>query len=188
MTTLTAPTTITPEQLERIPDNQSMELVDGVIVEKEGSTISSQFEASILFALQQFDASRRLAAIFSASLGYRCFGDAPDRIRKPDVSVIRIERFKALTDPNPGYMPIIPDLAVEVISTNDTVTDVDEKILEYRAAGFPLIWVVDPVVRQVTVYPNPGKPYLLTEEDEIRCENALPGFVSKVGDLFPPAI
>ena len=184
MTTLTA-TKITPDELLRLPDSQSMELVDGELVEKQVSLQSSEFEATILTKLREYAAKSDLAKVLPVSLGYRCFSDDPDRVRKPDVSVVKINRLSALPDPNPGYMPIIPDLAVEVISTNDTVTEIDQKLLEYRTAGFPLVWLVDPIARLLTVYPNPGKPFLLSEDDEIRCENALPGFVAKVSDLFP---
>ena len=62
------------------------------------------------------------------------------------------------------------------------------KVQEYRAAGFPLIWVVEPDLRTITVFPNPGKPFLLSEDDDIRAEAALPGFVCKVADLFPPPV
>jgi Uma2 family endonuclease len=84
-------------------------------------------------------------------------------------------------------MPIVPDLAVEVISTNDTVGGVNEKLHEYREAGFPLVWVVDPMSRMVTVHPHLGKPFIRTGDDELTAEDALPGFVCKVNDLFPPA-
>ena len=69
----------------------------------------------------------------------------------------------------------MPDLAVEVISPDDTAREIATKLREYRLAGFPLVWVVEPEQRIVTVYPNPGKPFTLSEDDEIRAESALPG-------------
>ena len=142
-------------------------------------------------AANDFVMQNPIARIYTSSLGYQVFqylqGDR-DRIRKPDVSVVGLDRVAKLLRQNPGYMPIVPDLAVEIVSPNDTAHDVAEKLREYRAAGFPLVWVVDPELRTVTVRPNPGKPFVLSEDDEITADAALPGFACKVADLFPPDV
>jgi Uma2 family endonuclease len=180
----------TGDDLLQLPDNSTMELVDGQIVEKNVSLLSSRTEARITSLFTVFADQRQAAIVLPATMGYQCFQalvDDPDRMRKPDISVVKMDRYRALSDPNPGYMPIAPDLAVEVLSTNDVVRDVNEKLAEYRSAGFPLVWVVDPEARTVTVYPNPGKPFIRTEDDELTAEQALPGFVCRVNDLFPPA-
>jgi Uma2 family endonuclease len=175
----------------RMPNNSAMELVDGQIVEKHVSMESSDVELEIGSRFREFLRGKRIGRAFPASLGYQCFQSLPhdpDRVRKPDCTVVRAERLATLDNPDPGYMPIIPDLAVEVVSPNDTAREIAVKLREYRAAGFPLVWVVEPDQRIVTVYPNPGKPYTLSEDDEIRAESALPGFVCKVSDLFPPTL
>jgi Uma2 family endonuclease len=71
------------------------------------------------------------------------------------------------------------------MSPNDVIYEVSEKVIEYRAARFPLVWVVDPMQQIVTVYPNPGKPFLLSQDDIINAPDALPGFSCKVSELFP---
>ena len=185
MTILDAPTCITPEELLSIPDNTSMELVDGHIVEKNVSIESSETEAVVTFRLQTFVFSNPVAKVYPASLGYQCFPDDPDKVRKPDTTVVRNERLEELERPNAGYMPIPPDLAVEVVSPNDLVYDVAEKVREYLEAGFPLVWVLYPEDRTVIVHPNGEEAYLLGPTREISAEAALPGFRCKVADLFP---
>ena len=185
------PRRVTPEELLLMPDSSSMELIDGQIVEKQVSRESSRVELRIGSRFESFLEANPIGEAFPASMGYQCFWSLPrdqDRVRKPDASVIRAERLAALPNPNPGYMPIVPDLAVEVLSPNDTMYAVATKLREYRAAGFPLVWVVDPEQRIVTVHPHPGKPYTLSEDDEIRAEAVLPGFACRVGDFFPPAV
>ena len=179
------PTRVTPEQLLRMPDNSTLELVNGQIVEKNVSAESSRVEGWILRRFGTFLDSSPVADAFPSSLGYRCFPDDPGKIRKPDVTVVSKARYTALPDPDPGYMPIVPDLAVEVVSPNDLVYEVDEKVREYLDAGFPLVWVVDPKTRAVTVHPADGRPTILKPDDEITAEAALPGFRCKVADLFP---
>jgi Uma2 family endonuclease len=180
---------LTAEDLLRMPDNNTMEFVNGQIVEKNASFLSSDTEGQISTLLRTFSDRTGVAKVLPSSMGFQCFQtltDDPDRMRKPDVSVIKMDRIKKLANPNPGYMPIVPDLAVEVISTNDTVRDVNEKLHEYREAGFPLVWIVDPDLRMVTVHPLMGKPFIRIGDDELTAENVLPGFACKVTDLFPP--
>ena len=188
MTLASPPHRLTAEDLLSLPDNNSMEFVNGEIVEKCVSSLSSRTELRIAFLFSTFVETNRTALIFPQSMGYQCFrmlAEDPDRVRKPDVSVIRAERHRALPQKDPGYMPIPPDLAVEVISKNDLAYEIDDKVDEYRAAGFPVVWVVDPKARTVMVHPNPGKPFVLSDDDTIDAPNALPGFSCKVADLFP---
>ena len=160
MTVVEIAPVFTPEDLLGMPDNATKELVNGQIVEKNVSVESSKIEALFTSRFQIFLLSNPVADVFPASLGYQCFEDDPSKIRKPDTTVIRLDRLKNLPDPNPGYMPIVPDLAVEVISPNDVVYDVDEKVQEYLDAGFPLVWVADPKARTITVYPLGGRPVI----------------------------
>jgi Uma2 family endonuclease len=176
---------VTPEELLRLPDNNTMELVDGQIVEKNASVTSSQIELLFAFQFQAHALAHPFAKVFPASLGYQCFDDDPGKVRKPDCTVVLLQRLNKLPDPNPGYMPIVPDLAVEVISPNDMVYEVDEKVREYLDAGFPLVWVADPKVRTVTVHPRGGRPTIFTAEDELTAETVMPGFRCKVADFFP---
>lgn len=161
------PRIVTPEELLSLPDNNTMELVNGQIVEKNVGLESSTIEGLFYFRVQSFLVSHPIAEVFPASMGYRCFRDDVDRIRKRDMTVVRLEPLKTLTDPNPGYMPIVPDLAVEVVSPNDGVYELDAKVQEYHDAGFPLVWVADPKARTMTVYPLGAKPVIYTTDDEL---------------------
>lgn len=184
MTASVITASFTPEDLLRMPDNSTKELVDGQIVEKHVSVESSDIEGNFYFRFRAFLREHPIAKPFPASLGYQCFADDPTKVRKPDVTVVRLERLQELPGPNPGYMPIIPDLAVEVISPNDVVYDVDAKIKEFLEAGFPLIWVADPMPRTITVYKRGGRPVIFTAEDELTAESVMPGFRCRVGEFF----
>jgi Uma2 family endonuclease len=179
---------ITPEALLEMPDNNTMELVDGRIVEKQVSANSSLIEGIIFHIIQLFLDAHPVARAYPATLGYRCFPKMPNDIRKPDVTVIRMERLRQLADPDPGYMPIVPDLAVEVLSPNDKISELNEKLKEYREAKFPLVWVVDPEDRSVTVRQLGRRPLVLTDQDEITAPEALPGFSCAVSEFFPKEV
>ena len=178
--------TYTPEDLLRMPDNGSMELVNGHIVEKQASRISSKVGLLFTSHFQVYiDAHPGVADVFPQSLGYQCFADDPLKIRRPDTTVVRLDRLEKLGDDDSGYMPIVPDLAVEVISPNDIHYDVLDKVQEYLDAGFPLVWLADPKARTITVYPRGIPPVLYSADHELTAEEVLPGFRCKVGELFP---
>ena len=41
-----------------------------------------------------------------------------------------------------GWIKIPPDLAVEVVSPNDSSDQLEEKLADYEKVGIPLIWVI----------------------------------------------
>ncbi len=116
--------------------------------------------------------------------GCRFYRDAPDKIRRPDATFVRRERFSP-EHYREGFLTIRPDLVVEVISPNDIATEVDEKIEEYLAAGVPLVWEVNPDLRMVKVHRKDGTVSKLHASDEITGEDVLPGFRHRVVEFFP---
>jgi Uma2 family endonuclease len=184
MSAITTKTRITPEELEKLPNSRDFELVDGELVERHVSMRSSRV-ALVVARLLDNEASRtKEAMVYPNDLGYQCYPEDPGQIRKPDVSVICSERLIGI-NPDRGYSPIHADLVVEVISLNDLSYEVIEKVREYQTAGFPLIWVIHPNVRTVTVYTRGQHSAIVFEEtDEITAEPALASFRCKVAAFF----
>jgi Uma2 family endonuclease len=132
--------------------------VDGRIVDKNSSLQSCEVETLFLFRIQSFLWEHPVANVFPVSLGYQCFKDDPNRIRKPSATVIRLDRMDQFANSDPDYMLIPPDLAIEVIAPNDTIFKIDQRVAEYLSAGFPLVWVADPKALTITVHPLNGRP------------------------------
>jgi Uma2 family endonuclease len=78
----------------------------------------------------------------------------------------------------------IPILVVEILSPSDTIEDINEKIDAYLEAGVPIIWIIDPYRRTVTVYSSDFEPRLYNVRDELTAEPHLPGFRIPVARLF----
>jgi Uma2 family endonuclease len=185
MSTIASKREITPAELLAMPDEAKFELVDGELVERNVSVLSSLVEFLIISQLDAYRLATQAGLIWPSSLGYQCFPDAPNKVRRPDVSFVRRERF-AQKHMQEGYLTIRPDLAVEVISPNDKAYEVDDKIEEYLAAGIPLIWIVNPQTRIVDVYRQDGTVSRLHERDELSGEDVLTGFHCPVKAIFPP--
>jgi len=187
MTIAAPPKLFTPDDLLRMPDAVNYELVDGKLVERNMGMESSLIGMRIGHRLSSFVEDRRLGLLFGADAGYQCFPNAPDKVRKPDVSFIRSGRLPGDRPPD-GHCRIPPDLAVEVVSPNDLAYEVEEKVTEYLRVGVPIVWVVSPKTQTVRIHrprTSPRGPVSgLTEDDVIDGEDVLPGFSCRVRDFF----
>jgi Uma2 family endonuclease len=105
----------------------------------------------------------------------------PDTVRGPDVAFWSITRQPEQPE---GYFLIPPDLAVEVQSPDDRRKDLRAKIKEYLFYSVPMIWLIDPETRTVTVYQGSMRGDELDESDTLDGGDVLPGFSCKVSDLF----
>src|SRR5258706_12086939 len=90
--------------------------------------------------------------VTGAGTGYILF---PDRktVRAPDVGFIS----KACKTPTTGkFIPIPPDMAVEVVSPTETASQIRKKVAQYLKAGTRLVWVIYSEERLVDVF-RPGQ-------------------------------
>jgi Uma2 family endonuclease len=108
------------------------------------------------------------------------------RNRRPDVAYVSFGRW-----PSGRAMPlkdnawdVVPNLAVEVISTHDLAEESLLKIGEYFQAGVQLVWVVYPQQRLVYVYETPTRVRILATDDTLDGGAVLPGFQMRVDSLF----
>jgi Uma2 family endonuclease len=177
-------TTCTPAELLEMPDGVNYELADGRLVERNVSTLSSLVEGLVYEKVQAHNRQGGHGFVWPGTLGIQCFPNQPNKVRKPDLTFVKGERLtpELLTS---GFLPLAPDVAVEVISPGDLAHEMSAKIEEYLQAGLSLIWVIEPEIRIVDVYRKSGEITRLRESDELRGEDVLPGFRCRVADLFP---
>jgi Uma2 family endonuclease len=175
---------IMPEELLSMPDSGHYELIDGELKERNVSVLSSLVASRIIRELGNHAEANRLGAVLPPDCGYRCFPWKPRRVRRADVSFIRADRLNDEVV-SAGDCPIAPDLAVEVISPNDSAAELNLKVEEYLRAGVKLVWVIDPEIRTVDLYRSDGTTQRLRETDTLSGEDVLAGFECRVAALFP---
>jgi len=176
---------MTAEEFEALPDGVGYELVDGELKDRNVSALSSWVGGRLVKLLANHVDDNNLGWVFPADNGYQCFADKPRDVRKPDVSFVRADRL-GIEGLEQGWLRVVPDLVVEVVSPNDLFYEVEEKIQQFLKAGVPLIWVVIPPTRSVRVIRRDGSTALLSENQELSREDIVPGFSCRVGDLFLP--
>jgi Uma2 family endonuclease len=184
-TAVATKTRYTPEDLLDLPDSESYELVRGQLVERNMGIESSWIGSQLIIHLGQFCMEKQLGWVLPPDSGFQCFPHDPRMVRKVDVSFVRKGRFPADVLPK-GWARIAPDLAIEVISPNDRAEELEEKLIDYRKAEVPLVWVIYPKSRSVMVYRRDGSISRLFEDDELSGEDVVPGFRCNIREILPP--
>jgi Uma2 family endonuclease len=123
-----------------------------------------------------------LGEVFAAETGF-LLERTPDRVRAPDVAFVSKNRLPP-GDLPVGFVDIVPDLVVEVISPGDTASYVQAKVEDWLSAGVRLVWVFYPDTRSVASYGSLDEVRILTESDRLQGDPVLPGFSCLVTDLF----
>ena len=100
--------------------------------------------------LEQHVRQHELGEVFAAETGF-LLSTNPDTVRAPDAAFVRAEVFQELGD-LPGYLPVAPDLVIEVISPSDTSSAVEEKAHAWIHFGVRLVLVVDLANRSIRAY------------------------------------
>ena len=127
---------------------------------------------------------RGLGLVVGADAGF-FFGHDPDVVLAPDAAFVRADRLPPRSE-RIGFLDVIPDLVVEVVSPNDRQSEVDAKIARYLAAGVRLLWIAYPPTRRIAVH-RPDEPATLLQEDDVLDGgDVVPGFRLPVRELFDP--
>lgn len=116
-----------------------VEYVDGVLVGRNvGDWLHSLIQRNLIFAL-----TRKYPQLFAVpELRSRT---RETRYRLPDVSVL-------LSPPGTRFLLEAAHIAIEILSEDDRMTQVLEKLAEYESAGVEHIWLVDPRLEILSIY------------------------------------
>ena len=179
-----APSTpITPEQLLALPDSKGLELVRGKLLENKVGAESSQLAMDIVEFFVIYLRGNRIGRLFGPETSFKCFPHDAMMVRKPDVAFLSYEKWPANKKIG-AYVKVAPDLAIEVLSPNDVVKEVYEKVEDYLKAGVSLIWVVNEFGRFVEIHTPHESPRIANLKDVLTCEQILPGFRCVVSEIF----
>lgn len=157
------------------------ELVDGELVEVTPSSGGSNWIAGEVFAqLREHVRSNNLGWAFTDGAGFILLNDRAI-VRSPDAAVVLRSRLPELPD---GFIPVAPDLAVEVLSPSDRMAEALGKVSMYLEAGVRIVWQVDPPSRTVTVFRPDAPPRSRSDADVLDGDEVLPGLNIPIASIF----
>lgn len=110
-------------------------------------------------------------------------GGTPDDIqlhRRPDVAYVQNARVV----PSAGYVYVVPDLVIEIISPTEKPYKIRQKLREYIDNGVQQVWQVFPDDHEIVVNLPDGTARTYREGDIISGGNLLPGFTLAVTNVF----
>jgi Uma2 family endonuclease len=178
---------LTHEQFERLcQDNpeRSFELTkDGEleIMPPTGGE-SSKKESKLITRLTNWNEQTGLGETFSSSGGFILPNGAE---RSPDASWVELSRWEALTpEQQEKFPPLAPDFVIELRSKNDSLTKLQQKMVEYRDNGVRLGWLINPQQQSVEIYRLGRDVEILDRPSSLDGEDVLPGFVLDLGAIY----
>jgi Uma2 family endonuclease len=99
------------------------------------------------------------------------------QFRKPDISYWTLEQQNEETKS-------VPLFAIEVISKNDPINVVNNKVLEYFQSGVQVLWHIFPEQRMVYVFTSPSHITVCFEGDICSAAPVLEDFEISVNGIF----
>ena len=174
----------TADQLFAMPaDNKQYELVDGVLkmmspAGSEHGKIAGRIFARLAVHVEQND----LGETYAAETGF-LISSNPDTVRAPDAAFVSNQRL-ASVEPTKSYLPLAPELVVEVISPNDRFSEVEAKASQWLAAGTKLVLVADPENLTLKTYAPEAKIQTFQSGDTVDCGTACDQWTLSVDDVF----
>ena len=123
-----------------------------------------------------------LGTVYGVDTGFKLQSD-PDTVRGPDVAFVTKKRVLE-AGPIKGYFTGAPDFAVEVLSPNDSRRKTDTKAKQWLNTGAKLVWVVDPMRRNVTVDGSLAEIFVVDEAGILDGGDIVPGFQLAVAEIF----
>ena len=181
----TVPNSISADQLFAMPDDGNRyELVHGELrMMSPAGGEHGWIAMRIASRLDEQVEELGLGIVFAAETGFRISTD-PDTVRAPDVAFVRQDRIESIDDLK-KFVPLAPDLVAEVVSPNDTSSEVEAKVQMWINAGTRMVLVVDPATACIRVYRDTAKIAVFHEGDTVDASDVVDGWTLSVSAVFP---
>jgi Uma2 family endonuclease len=120
--------------------------------------------------------------VFDSSTGFLL----PDgSVRSPDASLVRLERWQALSEEQRrGFPPLCPDLVVELASPSDRPADLRRRMAAYRANGASLGWLLFPDERAVEEWGAAGEGRRIEAAERLDAGALFPGLELELAEIW----
>ncbi len=167
---------LTLEQASKLAQGRSFELVNGRMIFKMSDAKHSDAQGLLCGELVAYFKTNPIGRV-RPEFTLRLWPDKPNESRVPDLSVILNESLQQ----DARYGTHAPDLAIEIVSHDDSWGALFEKVNLYFEKGSRVVWLVDPSQGGIWVISKEGRRW---ETNTLTCPELLPGFSVNVQDIF----
>lgn len=173
---------MTIEELEALPeDGRKHELLWGELLSVAPNFRHGTIVWKMMNRIGPFVENNALGVFLPE--GSFMFSRDPALLLLPDIAFVSSERVPP-DEEQDGYITVIPNLVVEVISPSETARTIHEKVMAYLDVGVSLVVIVHPHRRDVTLWSPDRTARVLSEGDDLSFGDVLPGFSVPVADIF----
>ena len=157
------------------------ELVDGTLVDRPMGFYESLLASCLIAHLYAASDNGRLG-VTSGEQGFIRLGET--QVRAPDVAFFLRANLPDGRLPSERVPAICPDIAVEILSSSNTMAEMAQKRKEYFQGGCRLVWMVDPSARNVAVYSSLLQVEIIGWDSYLLGGDILPEFRMLISELF----
>jgi len=146
------------------------EYIEGTILERN---LGEKDHSNVQMALSAFLFNRRNA------LGIHVYPEQriqvlPNRFRVPDICVV------SGAEPAEQIFTAPPFICIEILSKDDRMEEMQERIDDYLSMGVPQVWLINPRTRKAYVYTSQGSHE--AKDGILRAEN--PEIIVPLAEVF----
>jgi len=173
---------LTAEQFDNYPfeEDKRYELDEGELIEMTRPAYKhNRVMRRLVFKLEVYFLQHPIG---EPLLSENLYALAPSIRRSPDVAIILGDRRAELE--NAKVIPIIPEIAVEILSPSETPRMIHRKLKQYFEAGVKEVWLIDPDSQEAEIWTGPSLPNHVLTSSEALSTTLLPGFSVPLEELF----
>lgn len=163
--------------------NESYEYFDGNLIQKMAPKFShSRVTGQLFILLEEWNQDQGEVGI---EWGIRLKRHGKDWCPIPDLLYISFEKLGDI-DLEDDACPLPPELVIEIISPDQSFSDLIEKAEAYLKAGVNRVWLIDTQAKKITIF-FPNSPPQTKQEEESLADDLLPGLQLTPLQIFQKA-
>ncbi len=166
---------LTWQQAEKLAAGRPYELINGRMIFKMPDNKHSDTHGLLCGLLFDYFKAHPLGRVRPEYM-LHLWPEKPHEGRTPDLSVILNESLR-----EERYGSRAPNLAIEIVSPDDTWSELFEKARLYLANGSRVVWIVDPEEQSVMVITANERLWV---KDTLTCPELLPDFSVALPRIF----